>query len=204
MVTDPEKKPLPIAVWPHLSTHTLSERESPNICRPRRRWWLRQLQWRGANPRRARDPPGPNLEKNPPSRVNHTVHKDSDLSGPILLYMSFCLFQLLAGEASRDGALRPDCRQGTLQRVYSCNGKDRRRGCQDVPRQWRHAQRTKALKGWGLSNFSNCFSVHGLSNFSNWKLEQGIGTDCSCSCSLITSAHLFLISPILNPSWWSC
>ncbi|KAJ1381186.1 Yip1 domain [Sesbania bispinosa] len=33
-----------------------------------------------------------------PFRVNHTVHKDSDLSGPILLYMSFCLFQLLAGK----------------------------------------------------------------------------------------------------------
>nr|AGV54718.1 YIPF5-like protein [Phaseolus vulgaris] len=31
-----------------------------------------------------------------PFRVNHTVHKDSDLSGPILLYMAFCLFQLLA------------------------------------------------------------------------------------------------------------
>ncbi|KAE9585384.1 hypothetical protein Lalb_Chr25g0288381 [Lupinus albus] len=33
-----------------------------------------------------------------PFRVNHTIHKDSDLSGPILLYMSFCLFQLLAGK----------------------------------------------------------------------------------------------------------
>lgn len=33
-----------------------------------------------------------------PFRVNHTVHKDADLSGPILLYMSFCLFQLLAGK----------------------------------------------------------------------------------------------------------
>ncbi|CAK8544057.1 unnamed protein product [Lathyrus sativus] len=33
-----------------------------------------------------------------PFRVNHTVHKDADLSGPILLYMAFCLFQLLAGK----------------------------------------------------------------------------------------------------------
>ena len=33
-----------------------------------------------------------------PFRVNYMVHKDSDLSGPILLYMSFCLFQLLAGK----------------------------------------------------------------------------------------------------------
>ncbi|KAK7244921.1 hypothetical protein RIF29_39750 [Crotalaria pallida] len=34
-----------------------------------------------------------------PFRINHTIHKDSsDLSGPILLYMSFCLFQLLAGK----------------------------------------------------------------------------------------------------------
>lgn len=34
-----------------------------------------------------------------PLRVNPTVHKDSsDLSGPILLYMSLCLFQLLAGK----------------------------------------------------------------------------------------------------------
>ena len=33
-----------------------------------------------------------------PIRVNYMVHKDSDLSGPILLYMSFCLFQLLAGK----------------------------------------------------------------------------------------------------------
>lgn len=33
-----------------------------------------------------------------PFRVNPTVHKDSDLSGPIFLYMSFCLFQLLAGK----------------------------------------------------------------------------------------------------------
>ncbi|MED6173916.1 hypothetical protein PIB30_064204 [Stylosanthes scabra] len=32
------------------------------------------------------------------SGVNHMVHKDFDLSGPILLYMSFCLFQLLAGK----------------------------------------------------------------------------------------------------------
>ncbi|KAI9090658.1 hypothetical protein K1719_028511 [Acacia pycnantha] len=33
-----------------------------------------------------------------PFRVNYFVHKDSDLSGPILLYMSFCLSQLLAGK----------------------------------------------------------------------------------------------------------
>ncbi|KAF7804309.1 protein YIPF5-like protein [Senna tora] len=33
-----------------------------------------------------------------PFRLNYVVHKDSDLSGPILLYMSFCLFQLLAGK----------------------------------------------------------------------------------------------------------
>ncbi|XP_023889740.1 uncharacterized protein LOC112001791 isoform X2 [Quercus suber] len=33
-----------------------------------------------------------------PFRVNPVVHKDSDLSGPILLYMSLCLFQLLAGK----------------------------------------------------------------------------------------------------------
>ncbi|KAH8497978.1 hypothetical protein H0E87_017041 [Populus deltoides] len=33
-----------------------------------------------------------------PFRVNPTFHKDSDLSGPIFLYLSFCLFQLLAGK----------------------------------------------------------------------------------------------------------
>ncbi|XP_015898744.1 uncharacterized protein LOC107432180 [Ziziphus jujuba] len=33
-----------------------------------------------------------------PFRVNPAVHKDSDLSGPIFLYMSLCLFQLLAGK----------------------------------------------------------------------------------------------------------
>ncbi|KAF4355057.1 hypothetical protein CsatB_016550 [Cannabis sativa] len=33
-----------------------------------------------------------------PFRVNPVVYKDSDLSGPILLYMSLCLFQLLAGK----------------------------------------------------------------------------------------------------------
>ncbi|XP_037492205.1 protein YIPF5 homolog [Jatropha curcas] len=33
-----------------------------------------------------------------PFRVNPTVHKDSDLSGPIFLYLSLCLFQLLAGK----------------------------------------------------------------------------------------------------------
>ncbi|KAJ0089214.1 hypothetical protein Patl1_32487 [Pistacia atlantica] len=33
-----------------------------------------------------------------PFRVNPTVHKDSDLSGPIFLYLSFGLFQLLAGK----------------------------------------------------------------------------------------------------------
>ncbi|XP_008241251.1 PREDICTED: protein YIPF5 homolog [Prunus mume] len=33
-----------------------------------------------------------------PFRSNPAVHKDSDLSGPILLYMSLCLFQLLAGK----------------------------------------------------------------------------------------------------------
>ncbi|KAJ9181407.1 hypothetical protein P3X46_009540 [Hevea brasiliensis] len=33
-----------------------------------------------------------------PFRVNPTVHKDSDLSGPFFLYFSLCLFQLLAGK----------------------------------------------------------------------------------------------------------
>ncbi|TYH89343.1 hypothetical protein ES332_D01G253500v1 [Gossypium tomentosum] len=33
-----------------------------------------------------------------PLRVNSTAHKDSDLSGPIFLYLSLCLFQLLAGK----------------------------------------------------------------------------------------------------------
>ncbi|KAJ6403122.1 hypothetical protein OIU84_015110 [Salix udensis] len=33
-----------------------------------------------------------------PFRANPTFHKDSDLSGPIFLYLSFCLFQLLAGK----------------------------------------------------------------------------------------------------------
>ncbi|XP_021289481.1 protein YIPF5 homolog [Herrania umbratica] len=33
-----------------------------------------------------------------PFRVNPTAHKDSDLSGPIFLYLSLCLFQLLAGK----------------------------------------------------------------------------------------------------------
>ncbi|XP_065857085.1 uncharacterized protein [Euphorbia lathyris] len=33
-----------------------------------------------------------------PFRVNPTVYKDSDLSGPIFLYLSLCLFQLLAGK----------------------------------------------------------------------------------------------------------
>ncbi|KAH1123174.1 hypothetical protein J1N35_006334 [Gossypium stocksii] len=33
-----------------------------------------------------------------PLRVNPTAHKDSDLSGPIFLYLSLCLFQLLAGK----------------------------------------------------------------------------------------------------------
>ncbi|XP_010426898.1 PREDICTED: protein YIPF5 homolog [Camelina sativa] len=33
-----------------------------------------------------------------PFRVNKTVHKDSDLSGPIFLYLALCLFQLLAGK----------------------------------------------------------------------------------------------------------
>ncbi|KAK8563415.1 hypothetical protein V6N13_007634 [Hibiscus sabdariffa] len=33
-----------------------------------------------------------------PFRVNPSAHKDSDLSGPIFLYLSFCLFQLLAGK----------------------------------------------------------------------------------------------------------
>ncbi|GLT62650.1 hypothetical protein SLA2020_352690 [Shorea laevis] len=33
-----------------------------------------------------------------PFRINPVVHKDSDLSGPIFLYLSFCLFQLLAGK----------------------------------------------------------------------------------------------------------
>lgn len=33
-----------------------------------------------------------------PFRVNPVVHKDSDLSGPIILYLSLCLFQLLAGK----------------------------------------------------------------------------------------------------------
>ncbi|XP_044461756.1 protein YIPF5 homolog [Mangifera indica] len=33
-----------------------------------------------------------------PFRVNPNVHKDSDLSGPIVLYLAFGLFQLLAGK----------------------------------------------------------------------------------------------------------
>ncbi|KAJ8899620.1 hypothetical protein K2173_018594 [Erythroxylum novogranatense] len=33
-----------------------------------------------------------------PFRVNSSVHKDSDLSGPIFFYLSLCLFQLLAGK----------------------------------------------------------------------------------------------------------
>ncbi|KAF5750500.1 hypothetical protein HS088_TW03G00837 [Tripterygium wilfordii] len=33
-----------------------------------------------------------------PFRVNPAFHKDSDLSGPIFLYLSLCLFQLLAGK----------------------------------------------------------------------------------------------------------
>ncbi|GLT89970.1 hypothetical protein SLE2022_079250 [Rubroshorea leprosula] len=33
-----------------------------------------------------------------PFRINATVHQDSDLSGPIFLYLSLCLFQLLAGK----------------------------------------------------------------------------------------------------------
>ncbi|XP_021908415.1 protein YIPF5 homolog [Carica papaya] len=33
-----------------------------------------------------------------PFRVNPNVHKDSDLSGPIFLYLALCLFQLLAGK----------------------------------------------------------------------------------------------------------
>ncbi|KAJ8754797.1 hypothetical protein K2173_012186 [Erythroxylum novogranatense] len=33
-----------------------------------------------------------------PFRVNSSVHRDSDLSGPIFLYLSLCLFQLLAGK----------------------------------------------------------------------------------------------------------
>ncbi|KAG4162665.1 hypothetical protein ERO13_D01G128200v2 [Gossypium hirsutum] len=33
-----------------------------------------------------------------PFRVNLAAHKDSDLSGPIFLYLSFCLFQLLGGK----------------------------------------------------------------------------------------------------------
>lgn len=33
-----------------------------------------------------------------PFRINPHVHKDADLSGPIFLYLSFCLFQLLAGK----------------------------------------------------------------------------------------------------------
>ncbi|XWS55982.1 hypothetical protein CRYUN_Cryun09bG0047300 [Craigia yunnanensis] len=33
-----------------------------------------------------------------PFRVNPTAHKDSDLSGPIFLYLALCLFQLLAGK----------------------------------------------------------------------------------------------------------
>ncbi|KAK8649417.1 hypothetical protein V6N13_130146 [Hibiscus sabdariffa] len=33
-----------------------------------------------------------------PLRVNPTVHRDADLSGPIFLYLSLCLFQLLAGK----------------------------------------------------------------------------------------------------------
>ncbi|CAN6995898.1 unnamed protein product, partial [Brassica rapa subsp. trilocularis] len=33
-----------------------------------------------------------------PFRINQTVHHDSDLSGPIFLYLALCLFQLLAGK----------------------------------------------------------------------------------------------------------
>ncbi|KAJ4822734.1 hypothetical protein Tsubulata_006990 [Turnera subulata] len=33
-----------------------------------------------------------------PFRVNPAFYKDSDLSGPIFLYLSLCLFQLLAGK----------------------------------------------------------------------------------------------------------
>ncbi|AEC09229.1 putative Yip1 domain-containing protein [Arabidopsis thaliana] len=33
-----------------------------------------------------------------PFRINQAVHKDSDLSGPIFLYLALCLFQLLAGK----------------------------------------------------------------------------------------------------------
>ncbi|XP_010527323.1 PREDICTED: protein YIPF7-like isoform X2 [Tarenaya hassleriana] len=33
-----------------------------------------------------------------PFRINQSVHMDSDLSGPIFLYLAFCLFQLLAGK----------------------------------------------------------------------------------------------------------
>ncbi|CAI0423557.1 unnamed protein product [Linum tenue] len=33
-----------------------------------------------------------------PFRVNSDVHMDSDLSGPMFLYISLCLFQLLAGK----------------------------------------------------------------------------------------------------------
>ncbi|EOA23276.1 hypothetical protein CARUB_v10017890mg [Capsella rubella] len=33
-----------------------------------------------------------------PFRINQTVHKDSDLSGPIFLYLALCLFQLLGGK----------------------------------------------------------------------------------------------------------
>ncbi|KAK4833357.1 hypothetical protein QYF36_003373 [Acer negundo] len=33
-----------------------------------------------------------------PFRINPTVHQDSDLSGPIVLYLAFGLFQLLAGK----------------------------------------------------------------------------------------------------------
>uniref|UniRef100_A0A1J3CN08 Protein YIP n=4 Tax=Noccaea caerulescens TaxID=107243 RepID=A0A1J3CN08_NOCCA len=33
-----------------------------------------------------------------PFRINQTVHRDSDLSGPIFLYLALCLFQLLAGK----------------------------------------------------------------------------------------------------------
>ncbi|KAK4797924.1 hypothetical protein SAY86_030250 [Trapa natans] len=33
-----------------------------------------------------------------PLRANPAIHRDSDLSGPIILYLSLCLFQLLAGK----------------------------------------------------------------------------------------------------------
>ncbi|CAN8316622.1 unnamed protein product [Cochlearia groenlandica] len=33
-----------------------------------------------------------------PFKINDSVHKDSDLSGPIFLYLALCLFQLLAGK----------------------------------------------------------------------------------------------------------